>query len=149
VVVDFRRKRTELAPVYINGDTVERVKDFKFLGTHISQDINGATNTTALVKKSQQRLYFLRSINKMNLSQKMPLSFYNCSVQSIISHDILVWFSCTTADKKVHLPSLTDISHQMPAVGKKYHSGLFPHRSQALHFVAIWKALQIFPGSHF
>jgi len=29
------------------------------------------------------------------------LSFYNYSVQSIISHDILVWFSsCTTADKK-------------------------------------------------
>jgi len=104
VVVDFRRKRTELAPVYINGDTVERVKDFKFLGTHISQDINGATNTTALVKKAQQRLYFLRSINKMNLSQKMPLSFYSCSVQSIISHAILVWFSCTTAYKKSSSP---------------------------------------------
>ncbi|XP_067084763.1 uncharacterized protein [Osmerus mordax] len=46
VVVDFRRKRTDLAQVYINGDTAERVKDFRFLGTHISQDITWATNTT-------------------------------------------------------------------------------------------------------
>jgi hypothetical protein len=126
VVVDFRRKKIDLAPVYINGEIVERVEDFKFLGTYISQDITWATNTTALVKKAQQRLYFLRSLNKINLSQKLLLSFYNCSVQSIISHDILVWFSsCTAADKKaldrvrksaqniIHtqLPSLMDIYH--------------------------------------
>lgn len=126
VVVDFRRKRADPVSVNINGDTVERVKDFKILGTYISEDMTWATNITALVKKSQQRLYFLRSLNKINLSQKLLLSFYNCSVQSIITHDILVWFSsCTTADKKaldrirksaqnmiqIQLPSLTDIYH--------------------------------------
>jgi len=71
VVVDFRRKKSDLAPVYINGEMVERVEDFKFLGTYISQDITWKTNTTALVKKAQQRLYFLRSLNKINLSQKL------------------------------------------------------------------------------
>lgn len=66
-----------------------------------TQDLTWHHNTTALVKKAQQRLYFLRSLRKVKLSQELLLSFYKCSVESIITHDILVWFkSCTVADKK-------------------------------------------------
>ncbi len=71
---------------------VERVTTFKFLGTHISQD---------LVKKAQQRLYFLRKLRKTNLSQQLLVSFYHCSVGSILSHGILMWYAgCTMAEKK-------------------------------------------------
>lgn len=37
IVVDFRRsKRTYPGPLYINGEAVERVHSFKFLGMHIT-----------------------------------------------------------------------------------------------------------------
>lgn len=45
----------------INGEDVERVSSFKFLETHIWEDLTRSFNTTALVKRAQQRLYFLRT----------------------------------------------------------------------------------------
>lgn len=49
LVIDFRRKREEHAPIYIKGEIVEKVSDFKFLGTYISQDLTWSANTNALV----------------------------------------------------------------------------------------------------
>ena len=124
LVIDFRRRREEPAPLYIKGDMVERVTDFKFLGTYISQDLTWTVNTITLVKKSQQRLYFLRTLRRANVSQQLLLSFYRCAVESILSYGILVWFaSCTVAGRKAlqrviktaqsiintQLPSLEDI----------------------------------------
>ena len=68
---------------------VEREACFKFLDTNISQDLTWS------------HLYFLRTLKRANVSQQLLLSFYRCSVESILCHDILVWFtSCTEADNK-------------------------------------------------
>lgn len=38
MIIDPRRRRDQHAPLYINGIQVEKVKTFKLLGTHISED---------------------------------------------------------------------------------------------------------------
>ncbi len=77
LIVDFRRNKSDIQPITINGD---RVTEFRFLGTHIEEDLSWTTNTTALLKKAQQRLYFLRVLRKNNLTEILLVSFYRCSV---------------------------------------------------------------------
>ncbi len=80
---------------------MERVSSFKFLGTHISEELTWTINITALVKKAQKRLYFLRMVRKVNLSQQLLLSFYRCSIESVLTHGLLAWYgSSSAADKK-------------------------------------------------
>ncbi len=55
VIIDFRRKQDVHSPLYINEETVERVSRFKFLGTHISEELTWTINIMALVKKKAQR----------------------------------------------------------------------------------------------
>lgn len=103
---------------------MERVSTFKFLGTHISENLTWKHNTNCLIKKAQQRLYFLRVLMKVNLSQQLLISFYRCSVESVLTYNILVWYSSSSvAEKKAlqrviktaqkiintQLPSLEDI----------------------------------------
>ena len=45
LILDFRRNRAPPAPLYINGEGVERVQSFKFLGVHISADLSWSVNT--------------------------------------------------------------------------------------------------------
>ncbi|XP_036072145.1 von Willebrand factor A domain-containing protein 5A [Oryzias melastigma] len=71
LVVDYRRKKTVIQPLYISWDMVERVDTFKFLGVTIQQDLTWSANTTALVKKAQQRLYFLGLLKKNNLDEEL------------------------------------------------------------------------------
>ncbi|KAI2667379.1 RNA-directed DNA polymerase from mobile element jockey [Labeo rohita] len=88
-------------PLYINEEMVERVSCFKFLGTYISEDLLWTKNIMALVKKAQKRLYFLRMLRKVNLPQRLLVSFYSCSIESILTYGMLVWYgSSTAADKK-------------------------------------------------
>ena len=101
LIVDFRRPRREHTPIYIDGVAVERVSQFKFLGMHIDDDLKWTTHTTHVVKKAQQRLYCLRRLNKFNVSPRILRSFYNCTIESILTGGIAVWYgSCTTLQQK-------------------------------------------------
>uniref|UniRef100_A0AAZ1X8U9 Reverse transcriptase domain-containing protein n=1 Tax=Oreochromis aureus TaxID=47969 RepID=A0AAZ1X8U9_OREAU len=97
IVVDYRRaKKTTLPPLHINGEEVERVNDIKFLGLHITKDLTWTINTSHLVKKAQQRLFFLRKLKKANVPTQLLVNFYRSTIESILYHCITVWyFSCT------------------------------------------------------
>ena len=45
LIVDYMRNRGEHAPILINRAVVERVKNFKFLGVHITKDLTWSTYT--------------------------------------------------------------------------------------------------------
>ena len=59
IVIDFRERKGEHAPVYINGDEVERVESFMFLGVQITNNLSWSPHADTIVKKAHQRLYFL------------------------------------------------------------------------------------------
>ena len=69
LVIDFRRKaKADTQPPFIGGKQVERVMDFQFLWVHIQEDSTWNINTTTIIKKAQQRLYFLRVLRNNNLT---------------------------------------------------------------------------------
>ncbi|KAI4888889.1 hypothetical protein NFI96_000986, partial [Prochilodus magdalenae] len=128
IIMDLRRSRSQAhPPVYISGAAVEQVTSFKFLSTHISSDLTWYLNSSVLVKKAQQRLYFLRSLKKVHLSPRILLNFYRCTIESILTNGISVWYgNCCAADRKAlqrvvklaqritgtQLPTIQDIYHK-------------------------------------
>lgn len=101
LILDFRRNKDAPAPLYINGERVEQVSSFKFLGVHISADLSWSTNTSALVKKAQQRLHFLRVLKKEQLDSSLLVTFYRSTIESLLTYAVSVWHSsCTEADRK-------------------------------------------------
>merc|ERR1711895_312881 len=102
LIIDFRRKnKTDMQPLVINGEEVEIASNFRFLGVHLDDDLSWSTNTAAIIKKAHQRLYFLRVLRKNNLSRELMLSFYRCSIESVLTYCTGVWFwSCTAAERK-------------------------------------------------
>uniref|UniRef100_A0A3P9IWZ8 Reverse transcriptase domain-containing protein n=1 Tax=Oryzias latipes TaxID=8090 RepID=A0A3P9IWZ8_ORYLA len=102
LIVDFRKKNGSTHdPIHINGMVVERVSSFKFLGTTISEELSWATNTSSLVKKAHQRLFFLRTLKKNQLSSSILVNFYRCAIESILTSCISVWYgNCSVADRK-------------------------------------------------
>ncbi len=81
MVVDFRRDRRPPPPLYIGGVAVEVVSSFRYLGVYITEDLTWRTNTTRLVRKAYQRLYFLRKLRRAGLGSSVLRSFYHCAVE--------------------------------------------------------------------
>uniref|UniRef100_A0A3B3BP10 Reverse transcriptase domain-containing protein n=1 Tax=Oryzias melastigma TaxID=30732 RepID=A0A3B3BP10_ORYME len=101
LIVDFRKNADPHAPIHIKGKVVERVDSFKFLGVHISEDLSWTTACSKVVKKAHQRLFFLRTLRRNHLSSNILVNFYRCTIESILTNCITVWYgSCSAADRK-------------------------------------------------
>ncbi|KAK3557509.1 hypothetical protein QTP70_028344, partial [Hemibagrus guttatus] len=96
MIVDFRRNTPALPPLTIMNSTVPTVESFRFLGTTISQDLKWDTHIDSIVKKAQQRLFFLHQLRKFNLPQELLTQFYSAVIESVLCTSITVWFGSAT-----------------------------------------------------
>ena len=129
MVFDFRKTKLPLLPLKINGECVEQVDSFKFLGTVISSDLSWDKNTEPIVKKCQQRLHFLRQLKKFRLNQRILEQFYRATVESILCFSVTVWFSGVTARDKDQLERLVRqasriVGCELPPIAPLYNSRL-------------------------
>ncbi|KAK1798154.1 hypothetical protein P4O66_000648 [Electrophorus voltai] len=124
MVVDFRRARRDHSPLTIIGSLVEIVKNTKFLGVYLAENLTWTLNTSSITKRAQQRLYFLWKLRKAHVPSPILTTFYRGTIESNLSSSITTWFgNCTVFDCKtlqrimrtaekiigVSLPSIMDI----------------------------------------
>ena len=103
MVVDFRKNPAPLTPITLCSSTVDTVESFRFLGTIISQDLKWELNISSLIKKAQQRMYFLRQLKKFNLPKTMMVHFYTSIIESILTSSITVWYAAATVKEQCRL----------------------------------------------
>ena len=56
MIVDYRKRRTEHAPILIAWAVVEQVESFKFLAVHINNKLEWPKHTMRVVKRARQSL---------------------------------------------------------------------------------------------
>jgi hypothetical protein len=127
LIIDFRAKKTPHSPLVINGENVEVVNSFKFLGTTIADTLKWENNISLAVKKAQQRLHFLRQLKRFGVSQPILAQFYRAVVESVLTFSVTVWYGGATEHDKHLLDSVVKTaSHlvgcQLPSVSSIYES---------------------------
>ena len=75
MTVDFRRQEHSPGKTIIHNNEVEIVSKDKYHGTIFDDKLKWDDNTEEIVKKGQQRLYFLRKLNYFSVDQKSFNSF--------------------------------------------------------------------------
>ena len=127
MIVDFRRKKTLIRPLSLNGVEVEQVESFRFLGTTISSDLSWDKNTLCITKKAQQRLYFLRQPRRFGIAQEIMIRFYRTIIESIIIFSIVVWFGRAGQEEKQQLDAIVKgasriIGSELPSIEYIYQA---------------------------
>ena len=62
MIIDFRRKKTVIPPIKVDGHEFEKVNSYKLLGLWIDDNLKWDTNTDHIVKKAAKRLFFLKKL---------------------------------------------------------------------------------------
>ena len=73
--IDFRMSPQSPRKSLANGETVDIVKSYKYLGTIIDDKLKFDLNTDMLYKKGQQRLYCLRKLAKFSIDKTLMKRF--------------------------------------------------------------------------
>ncbi|KAM8877844.1 uncharacterized protein ACB058_003534 [Synchiropus picturatus] len=103
MVIDFRRVTVSLSPLMLAGLPIPIVDSFCFLGTTITEDLKWEPNIRSLIRKAQQRMFFLRQLRKLQLPTKLLVEFYTAIIQSILTSSITVWYNSATSRDKSRL----------------------------------------------
>ena len=93
IVVDFRRNKPRVEPLVINGEPVEIVDHYKYLGTLIDNQLDWSPNADMVCKKGNQRLFFLRKLRQFHVSPQILRLFYQSTIQSVLSFNQLCYHS--------------------------------------------------------
>uniref|UniRef100_A0AAV2J857 Alkylated DNA repair protein AlkB homologue 8 N-terminal domain-containing protein n=1 Tax=Knipowitschia caucasica TaxID=637954 RepID=A0AAV2J857_KNICA len=103
MIVDFRKSTVPPPPPSVMDSPITSVESFRFLGTTITQDLKWEPTISSLIKKAQQRMYFLRQLRKAKLPAQMLVQFYTAIIESILTSSVTVWFAGATVRDKQRL----------------------------------------------
>ena len=96
LILEYRKRRVEQAPINIDGAEVVRVECLKFLGVHITNKLSWSKHTKT-VKRAQQHLFHLRRLKRFGMGPEILKRFYRCNIGCITS-----WYgNCSASDQRV------------------------------------------------
>ncbi|TWW53004.1 putative RNA-directed DNA polymerase from transposon X-element [Takifugu flavidus] len=94
MIVDFRKVTAPLPPLALMDSPITIADSFRFLGTTITRDLKWEPTISSLIKKAQQRMFFLRKLRKLKLPPRMLAQFYTAIIESILTSSIMVLCWC-------------------------------------------------------
>ena len=75
---NYRKRRAEHTPILINEAVVEQVENFKFVGTHITNELSWSKHIKTVVKRALQCLFLTR----FGMGPHILKKFYSCTIKS-------------------------------------------------------------------
>lgn len=106
MIVDFRRLKRSHQPVIVDGQNIENVQSYKYLGVHLDNKLDWSVQTGTAYKKGQSRLYFLRKLKSFNVCNEFLHTFYHSVVSSAVFFGVFCWGSGITVRDRNRLDKL-------------------------------------------
>uniref|UniRef100_A0AAQ4RSH4 Alkylated DNA repair protein AlkB homologue 8 N-terminal domain-containing protein n=1 Tax=Gasterosteus aculeatus aculeatus TaxID=481459 RepID=A0AAQ4RSH4_GASAC len=125
----FPVEQSPTLPHHLCDSPVTFVDSFRFLGSIITQDLKWELNISSITKKAQQRLFFLRQLEKFNLPKTMMVHFYTAIIESILCSSITVWYAAATAKDKGRLQRVIRSAERVIGCNLPSLQDLFASRS--------------------
>ena len=92
LIVDYRKRRAEQAPINIDGGEVDRVESFKFLGVHITNKLSWSKYTKTFVKRAVQHLFPDTRLKRFGMGPQVLKKLYS---------SISAWYgNCSASDRR-------------------------------------------------
>lgn len=85
MMIDFRKSSAVTAPLSINDQAVERVQQYKCLGTVIEDRLSLDDQVDAVCKKANQRMYFFHKLRNLDIDTRVMRMFYSCFIESVLT----------------------------------------------------------------
>ena len=109
MVIDFRRQQSSPGNTVIHGEEVEVVTTYKYLGTIIDNKLTWNDNTEAIVKKCQQRMFFLRKLNSFGVDKTILTLFYSSFIESVLTFSFICWYFNLSVKNRNNLQKIVSL----------------------------------------
>ena len=82
----------------ISNEKIECVRQLKFLGIIVTDDLRCHKNTEFITKKASTRLWVLRRLNKLGAIKNILVGIFYKQIRSVLEYAAVVWTAGLTQD---------------------------------------------------
>ena len=105
MVVDFRRNGC-VGELVIEGVIVEKVNEYKYIGTVLDNKLTFESSTNCTVKKCHQRMFCMFRLRSFGVSPKTLHIFYRSFIESVLTSSFVCWFGTLSVKNRGKLSEL-------------------------------------------
>ena len=114
-----KKQRDKLSRTHIDGEPVEIVSKYRYLGVVIDEKLNSKEHLAYLSVKHSKNLFYLRTLRKFNLSESLINRFYESTVIPVLSYAMPCWFPSSSAGAKQGTAKLVKKAQRIANTSKK------------------------------
>ena len=94
-------------PLIINGEEVEIVGEYKYLGSIIDCKLDWSPNALVHLKMGNQRPYFMKKLKSFNVCPRLLELFYRSTAESVVTFNSLCHLGSLKEQDKARLSKIT------------------------------------------
>ena len=128
MLIDFRKHGVSVPDLYIDGVKVERVSEYKYLGTVIDDKLNFSSNTKCLHKKCQSRIYLLQKLRNLDVNTFILKTFYRSFIESILTFSFICWYTSLSMEDKKKVDRVVNVCGKIVGESQESLSVLYQKR---------------------
>jgi hypothetical protein len=103
MVIDLGTVKVNFEDVVIKNESIERVCNYKYLGTIINCNLSWEANIDLITSKAKRRLYFLRKLKEFKIRKDILRRFYDSIIQSVCTFNMICWYGNTPDYIRQHI----------------------------------------------
>ena len=124
---DFRRNRTVISHIVINGEPVEQGDSFKYLGVILDEHLSFTEHITAVQKKSQQRLHVLRKLRAFYVDPLLLLRLYRSIIEPLLTYCSMCYYPTLSVKNCNRLLKISHVYAKIIGLPTPKLSGIINH----------------------
>ena len=109
ILVDFRKNPETVPDLMINGECVERVKEYKYLGLIVDDKLVFDSNVAKIHKSCQSRIFCLQKLRNVGVDSKILQTYYRCCVESLLTASFICWYGSLGVKSKRVLNDVVNV----------------------------------------
>ena len=117
MVVDFRKNPPPVPELIIDDVVVERVAEYRYLGTVLDNNLTFDKNVDTIHKKCQSRIYCLQKLRNIGVASDILEMYYRACIQSVLTLSFMCWYGSLGVSGKKVLNDVVNVCSKV--VGKK------------------------------
>ena len=118
---------TYISPITIDGEIVERVEKYKYLGIISHNKLKFDSNVLNIYKKCHYRIYCLQRLRNIGINSKSLALNYQSCVETFVTSCIICWYGSANLHSKKLLNNIVKACSKIVGLEHKSLYIIFNH----------------------
>ena len=128
LLIDFRKLPRAVSPITIDGEIVERVEKYKYLGIILDKKLKFDCNVLNINKKCHYRIYCLQRLRNVGSNSNILALYYQSYVETFVASCFICWYGSVNLHSKKLVNNIVKVCSKTVGVKQKSLCNIFNHR---------------------